>query len=91
MKFRLTTTPNSATAGVDYESVVQDLQFSPGNFLQSVDITLRDDLIIEGTETFQVRIDSDDAQVRIVEPQTITVTILDTDGTYIIIMSIHYI
>ena len=84
MKFRLTTTPNSATAGVDYESVVRDLQFSPGNFLQTVDITLRDDLIIEGTETFQVRIDSDDAQVRIVEPQTITVTILDTDGTYMI-------
>ena len=83
MNYRLTTIPNSATAGVDYESEVRELQFPPGNFLQTVDITILDDQVIEGTEVFQVRIDSDDAQVRIVEPQTITVTIIDTDGTYV--------
>ncbi|CAB3981091.1 tandem-95 repeat, partial [Paramuricea clavata] len=76
---RLTTTQITATAGADYENQVVDLQFSPGDSLEALDIRILDDLVIEGTETFRVTISSNDAQVRIVDPPSITVTIIDTD------------
>ena len=58
-----------------------NLLFSPGESLKSLSIPILDDLVIEGTETFQVTITSSDPQVRVVNPQSITVTITDTDGT----------
>ena len=81
LEYRLTTTQISATPGVDYETRVVELQFSPGDSLESLDIPIKDDLVIEETETFRVTISSGDAQVRIVDPQSIIVTIIDTDGT----------
>lgn len=80
---RLTSIPISATGGTDYQSQAQQLRFSPGESLRSLNISILDDVVIEGKETFHVRIDSNDSQVRILEPQNITVTIIDDDGTFL--------
>ena len=77
----MTTTQGTATAGTDYETQIVDLLFSPGDSLENLDIGIINDQVIEGTETFQVSITSSDPEVRIVDPQSITVTIIDTDGT----------
>ena len=46
------TEDDSATAGSDYEAVTETLQFAPGQTVQTVSITLIDDEVREGTETF---------------------------------------
>ena len=80
LKTRLNTSQITAAPGSDYTPQDINLQFPPGDTSKTVDIKILNDLVIEGTETFRVTITSDDAQVKILEPQSITVTIIDTDG-----------
>ena len=83
VNYRLTIIQISATGGTDYQVEAQQVRFSPGESLRTLNISVLDDVVIEGKETFLVRIDSDDSQVRILEPQNITVTIIDNDGTFL--------
>ena len=82
VNYRLTTVQISATGGSDYQDY-QQIRFSPGESLRTLNISILDDVVIDGKETFLVRIDSDDSQVRILEPRNITVTIIDNDGTFL--------
>ncbi|XP_028399458.1 uncharacterized protein LOC114522881 [Dendronephthya gigantea] len=76
---RLNTVQNTATPGSDYTTEDINLRFPAGDSSKTVDIEILNDLVIEGTETFRVTITSGDPQVKILEPQSITVSIIDTD------------
>lgn len=56
----------SATSDVDFGSVAGQLTFLPGETVKTIDVTIFGDVLVEGEETFLVRITS-------VTPNTVTV------------------
>ena len=71
------TADGTATAGTDYTAITsQTLTFAAGTTSQTLDITISDDSIVEGSETFTVMLDT------LVQPTGVTtVTITDATAT----------
>lgn len=70
---------STALANLDYDAFDQVITFAVGNSpLQEATITIKQDDLIEGDETFRVSLSSTDANVD--EPRSLTVTIQDDDS-----------
>lgn len=68
----------TATAGDDYTAIDQRLTFAPGERTKNVAVTLRDDSLTEGSETFTVSLSNPtNASIGIA---TATASILDDEG-----------
>ena len=75
--FRLTSVDGTATANSDYQPINQEITFPVGVPLQEVQITINEDTLVEGTETFTVTLTSNDASI---VDGTNTIRIIDDDG-----------
>jgi hypothetical protein len=75
----LTTADGSASAGADYQSVNQSVQFLTGQRVKRVPVTLLDNCRGEPTETFSATLTNSSGPA-LVAPTTTTVDILDDDG-----------
>ena len=74
----LSTRDGSATSGVDYGSLSsEEVTFAPGAESQTVSIRTEDDRELEGAETFQVLLSSDDGTD--LGQRVVFITILDDD------------
>ena len=71
------TSGGSATQGTDYTAAGGTLTFAPGNTAQTISVTLTDDTLLEGDETFQVTLSS--PQNAPLADATATGTITDND------------
>ncbi len=63
----------------DYESVMAQLLFGPGQVKQCVNITILEDDILEGPEDFQTNLSTSVDRVTL-DPEMATVNIEDDDG-----------
>ena len=55
--FRVSSTANTATAGVDFNSIVnQTVIFGPGDSSKPLIVTIKDDSIVETDEVFTLRL-----------------------------------
>ena len=79
--FDVSHTPGSATAGSDYTAPASTLQIVGNGSTQSatISVPLVDDAIVESTETFQVGISANSANVVVGGYSSATVTINDND------------
>ena len=75
---QLVTNSGSATAGGDYETVSTTVTFSPGSYVQTVNLPIVDDAAIESRESFQVTL-SNPAGASLQSNAAATVSILDND------------
>ncbi|GAB5470391.1 MAG: hypothetical protein Kilf2KO_34210 [Rhodospirillales bacterium] len=74
--FQVRTEDGSATAGQDYEALLADLVFQPGESSKSVQVELLPDTLAEEDETFSLILtDPDGAEISAIA------TLLDDDGT----------
>ncbi len=73
---RLTSSDVTATANLDYEPINEEITFAVGSPLKEVSINIKEDTLVEGTETFRVTLTSTDANVL---DATLIVTITDDD------------
>lgn len=55
-----TTADGSATAGVDYQGSNGNLQFAPGDILQTISVTIQGDVDVEASETMTMTLSSPD-------------------------------
>ena len=72
----------AAIAGSDYVSVSMDVVFPAGTSnggMQCIDVTIIDDIEMEGDETFTVTLTTSSSTVNLVNAVT-TITITDNDG-----------
>lgn len=65
----------------DYESVMTELTFSAQQTRQCVNVTILDDVLLEGVEDFSANLSTADGQVAL-DPQEAAVTIVDNDGRF---------
>ena len=66
----------------DYSSLSQTLTTNnslPTNICVALQVC--EDDLVEGNETFQLQVTSDDPAILLVEPSTTEITIINTDGT----------
>ena len=70
----------SATSGSDFEPMSGSLAFADGETSRSFDVPLPDDSIVEGNETFTVRLTAASGGASVGSPATATVTITDNDS-----------
>lgn len=70
----------TATAGTDYVERTGSLTFNPGETSKTVAITLLDDGVVEGDETFGFSIDNVTGGGSLTAPRTATITIEDNDA-----------
>lgn len=79
----MVTSQDSALAVLDYVSLTDhQLTFTVGgDVIQYVDITIRDDDLIEGPENFTASLTSLSSLATIGPVSRTTITILDNDGT----------
>ncbi len=63
----------------DYETVMAQLLFSPGQDKQCVNITILEDDILEGAEDFRTTLSTSVDRVTL-DPEMATVNIADDDG-----------
>ena len=80
ISFSFHTTDGSAQAGTDYIASSGSALIAAGNTTASVTINVIDDSEFEGTETFELNVDSSDFAV-IGESATATITLYDNDTT----------
>ena len=73
------TSDGTATAGADYTAATETLTFAPGQESKDIRVTLEDDALAEGAETFTVRL-SNATNARIADAEA-TGTITDDEGT----------
>ena len=68
---------------MDFTSVTAQLTFQPSqaDVLQCEDVPIQQDTILEINESFTVELSTTDLDV-ILDPQSATVTIMDTDSMY---------
>ena len=75
----------SAENGSDYTAVSSPLIFpattSTDNVMQCINVSITDDLVFEGPETFTVTVTTTSSQVTLGNDNT-TVTITDNEGEY---------
>ena len=69
-------------AGSDYTATTEVLTFSNLLTRNAVDVAIQNDNLLEIDEIFTARLDAEDAQGVVLDPQDATVTILDDDGKY---------
>ena len=70
----------------DYDSLVNTPStFQPGDTRVCVSVTINDDTMLEETESFTVTLTTQDSRVNL-QRTTATITILDTDGTCLLIL-----
>ena len=74
------TTPGTATAGLDYVTASGRVTFLPGETVKTVTITILNDTLVEGNETFGFAIDNVQGGATLLAPRTATVTITDDDS-----------
>lgn len=72
------TSDGTAVAGADYVATSGTLHFNAGETFKTLTITLTDDLIVEGSETFKVTL-SNPHSCFLGSPNVATVTIADND------------
>ncbi|MCH7573931.1 MAG: T9SS type A sorting domain-containing protein [Candidatus Marinimicrobia bacterium] len=72
-------TDGSATGGVDYSLVSSFLTFLPGAILDTIDVTILDDLLDDGDETFDVTLSNPSNATLGATLLTHTFTIIDDD------------
>lgn len=63
----------------DYETIVQEIIFSPGDQLKTVNVTIIDDEIFENLEEFSARLTTLDGRVVLAESNAVA-QILDDDS-----------
>jgi len=82
----ITDISSNITDGLDYDSEVQDVTFTPGQIYATANINIIDDANVEGDEFFDIFIvDSTlSADVIIGNSSQATVTIVDNDGEFFI-------
>jgi hypothetical protein len=73
------TTDGTAKAGLDYEAAAGTLGFAAGESHQTITITILNDGLREGTETFRVTLSNPTADALLASPASATVEILDND------------
>ena len=73
------TTPGTATAGVDYAALGGVVSFADGDGLKTVEIIISDDALVEGNETFTISIGNPTGGAVISGPATVTVTVEDDE------------
>ncbi|MGB7563915.1 MAG: NPCBM/NEW2 domain-containing protein, partial [Prochlorococcaceae cyanobacterium] len=76
---QLVTSNGTATGGSDFGNVSTTVTFAANSFVQTVAIPILNDLIFEGSESFQVQI-SNPVDASLQGSTTATVTILDNDA-----------
>src|SRR5262249_10856314 len=69
----------TATAGVDFDATGGTLTFRPGVRSVTFTISVANDLLVEGTESFQVSLVNPSAPTGLGTPSVATVTIADDD------------
>lgn len=75
------TEDETATAGSDYVAASGTLNFAPGESLKSVTVAILEDRLVEGDETFRLRLREPSAGTEIVQPTAVGV-ILDNDAGF---------
>ena len=78
----------SFTDGSDFGPVTETLTFVPGQTTASVSVSIVEDSNIEDTEMFSATLTTTDSNV-VIGADTATVTILDDDREYYLILVIH--
>ena len=70
----------TATAGAtdDYTALAQTLTFAPGQTTQRVNVSVRDDFLMESLETFNVSLSA--ASTGTIETSAVTTTLIDNDN-----------
>ncbi len=76
----LETLDGTARAGEDYQALTRTIQFAAGQAIQTVNIPIINNSVVEGTESFQVRL-RNATGIDLGSPSTMTITITDDDGT----------
>ena len=74
--------------GGDYVRTTQDLTFSQGEQLKTVDVTIINDNVFENLENFSARITTFDRRVIITEPNAVVQVVDDDIGMMYIYMSL---
>ncbi len=80
ISFSFHTIDGSAQAGMDYSASTSSAVIAAGNTTASVTVNVIDDKELEGTETFELNVDSSDFAV-IRESAAATITLYDNDTT----------
>lgn len=79
---QFSTANGTATAGIDYISVNQLLQFNPGETTQTITISTLDDAVPEGDETVRLQLSNPSTGATLGNPSSATLTIRDdSQGT----------
>ena len=70
---------------IDYDSGPYTVQFNAGDTRVSFNVSVNDDNVLEGNETFNLKINASSLPngVTVDDPGQTTVTIVDNDGKYI--------
>lgn len=86
---RVSTLNIDAVGGSDYSSIGdRQITFSPGDpTFQSVDVTINDDAIVENNERFTATLTAENGVNIRPDGATTTVTIVDNDGGYTIMLN----
>ncbi len=67
--------------GIDYGGITTNLTFAIGVTSQCIDISIFEDNALEGNQSFQFVLSSNDRGVALFENSTSLITIMDNDGT----------
>ena len=70
---------HSRTAPEDYADPDRQLTFGPGNMFVDIEITIVDDLLVEGLDIFRLLLSIPEQRVNL-NPNTTQISILDDDG-----------
>jgi len=65
-------------AGEDYVATVTTVIFDPGERMKEVGVTLLDDVVLEGTESFRVTLSTEEVDI-VLTPGTAIVNIVEDD------------
>lgn len=73
------TVEGTARAGSDFDATGGNLIFNPGEFTKTFDVTIREDFIREGEESFSVQLRNPFGSAVIGTPDTATIAIIDNE------------
>jgi uncharacterized delta-60 repeat protein len=74
------TQDGTATAGTDYLPLNTSLFFAAGEWSKTVSVGVLDDALVEGTETFLLRLTNATAGFSLGQPSTVTISIQNNDA-----------
>lgn len=74
--------PTNATPGVDYTATSGTLTFNSGETVKSFTVSTIQDALIEGDETFQLRLSNPTGNATLMNPSNAIVTIVDNDSAF---------